>query len=181
MLLVSIIIAMRLVVGLGNPGERYKMTRHNVGYMVVDKAADGEFRQEKKMKAAVCREGDVIWAKPETYMNRSGESVQRVAGFYKIGIDDIYVIHDDLDIRLGGYKIQKGRGPKDHNGLNNITELMGNDGYWRVRVGIDNREDRGIVGEEYVLGSFMKDELGVVEKVTNEIVVELIERLGLVR
>ena len=179
-LLVSII-AMRLVVGLGNPGKRYEVTRHNVGYMVVDKMASGEFKREEKMKAKVCREHEVIWAKPETYMNKSGESVQRIASFYKIAGEDIYVIHDDLDIRLGEYKIQKGRGPKDHNGLNNITKLLGSDEYWRVRVGVDSREDRRIIGEEYVLGSFIKDEIVIIEEVVSKIAIELVERLGLTR
>lgn len=172
---------MRLVVGLGNPGERYEMTRHNVGYMVVDKMAGGEFRREEKMKAKVCRRDEVIWIKPETYMNRSGESVQRIAGFYKIGGEDIYVIHDDLDIRLGEYKIQKGRGPKDHNGLNNITLMLGSDEYWRVRVGVDNREDRRDSGEEYVLNRFMKDEMVIVEEVFKKVIDELVERIGLTR
>ncbi len=179
-LLVSII-SMRLVVGLGNPGEKYFMTRHNVGYMVVDKMVGGEFKREEKMKAMVCREDEVVWIKPETYMNRSGESVQRVASFYKIESEDIYVIHDDLDIRLGEYKIQKGRGPKDHNGLNNITLMLGSDEYWRVRVGVDNREDRRISGEEYVLNRFMKDEVVIIEEVIGKVTNELVERLELTR
>src|SRR5687767_2280662 len=142
---------MKLIVGLGNPGEKYKKTRHNAGFMVMDRLAkrfEGEFSENSRWKAEIVRSGEVILAKPLTFMNDSGETVGKISGFFKIASEDIFVIHDDLDIVLSDYKIQKGTGPKIHNGVISVEEHLGNKEFWRVRVGVDGREgDRSMPGD----------------------------------
>ena len=151
---------MKLVVGLGNPGEKYKNTRHNVGALVVDRLKV-EFGEEVK------------WLKPDKFMNKSGVALK---AFLKknprIKMEDVYVVHDDLDIELGKYKISFSKGPKDHNGLNNIYEQVGSHDFWHVRVGVDGERD-GKSGEEYVLSNWRPEEREVIKKVTEEIVEEL--------
>lgn len=137
---------MKLVVGLGNPGEDYKNTRHNVGSMVVAEL------QKTKLPNVALRTSDV-------FMNASGEFVNSLITKYKLEPKDIYIIHDDLDILLGDFKIQFGKGPKDHNGVKSIDNEIGTDQYWHVRVGIDNRPlDNRPMGEEYVLQNFSDEE-----------------------
>lgn len=149
---------MRMIVGLGNPGKKYENTRHNIGFMVLDKLAEG-FSYIKKFEAEMVQQDDVLYVKPQTFMNRSGEAVSRIAGFYKVDADKIYVVHDDLDIRLGEYKLQKGKGPKEHKGLKSIEGRLGTKEFWRVRVGVDNREpENRVVGENYVLQQIADDE-----------------------
>ena len=173
---------MKLVVGLGNPGEKYAGTRHNVGFVVVDRlVGEEEFKMEKKFKSEIVRMGEVLVAKPQSFMNKSGDVVSEVVRFYKVETDDLWVIHDDLDIRLGSYKVQKGVGPKVHNGVGNIEERLGENEFWRVRVGVDNRESREVSGEEYVLGKFRSSERKVLGEVIERVTVDLIDKLGLSR
>ncbi len=154
---------MILIVGLGNPGLEYSKTRHNVGQMVVDKL------QKLKLPR------EVIVKKSDVFMNESGSFVKRVLSQYRnIPISSLYVIHDDLDIPLGSYKIQLGRGPKDHKGLESIDRELGTDQYWYVRIGVDNRDlNNRTPGEEYVLRDFTEEERkiidGVIRKVCKEI------------
>ena len=122
--------------------------------------------------------GKLILAKPMTFMNDSGLAVQKLAAFYKLPATDIYVIHDDLDIGLGAYKIQKGIGPKVHNGVNSIEEKLGTKEFYRVRVGVDNREgENRIPGEDYVLQNFRKEEKKVLKEKIDIIVEELLKKL----
>ncbi len=136
---------MKLVVGLGNPGKRYKNTRHNIGFMVVNSIA-GEINwvESKKGKLHYFWKSDNLeYIKPQAYMNKSGESVLAVTKKHQnLKKENIFVIHDDLDIKLGEYKIQFGKGPKDHNGLVSIYEKLGTKKFWHVRVGIENRKTR---------------------------------------
>lgn len=149
---------MRLVVGLGNPDAEYANTRHNVGFLVVDKL--------QKMKPPK----GVVVKKSDRFMNDSGGFVKKLVDKYKLDLDSLYVIHDDLDIPLGLFKIQLGRGPKDHNGIKSIDEALGTNQYWHVRIGIDNRPgDNRAVGEEYVLQNFTTEELKKLRTVTKEV------------
>lgn len=103
-------------------------------------------------------------------MNASGKAVHSLATNYKLLATDIYVIHDDLDIKLGEYKTQKGKGPKVHNGINSIEDSLGETDFWRVRVGVDNRNaDNRIPGEDYVLQDFLPEERKAIDKVLNEV------------
>lgn len=165
---------MKMIVGLGNVGSEYERTRHNVGFMVVEKMA-GSGGWNNQGKSETKKEAGVLFVKPQIFMNRSGEAVSELARFYKLDMDDVWVIHDDLDITLGEYKIQKGVGPKAHNGILSIEEQLGGNGFWRVRVGVDNRDEVSprMSGEDYVLDSFSVEERkildGVIEKIVEEI------------
>ena len=153
---------MRLIIGLGNPGEKYKNTRHNAGFLVADKL------QEIKLPTGV------VVTKSGVFMNESGTKVLAQYTKYNIRNTGLYIVHDDLDIPLGSYKIQYGIGPKVHNGINSIEAELGTKDFWRIRVGVDNRksEDR-TQGEEYVLQDFTEEERkiidGVIEKICKEI------------
>jgi len=175
--------SMKLIVGLGNPGRKYAGTRHNVGFMVVDKLAGDVAWKESKGSGA-----EVFWMefegekvelmKPQKFMNESGGAVARAKKKHpNLEISDIYIVHDDLDIPLGKFKIQKGRGPKVHNGLQSIYERVGKD-FWHVRVGIDNRStinDQRSNGHKYVLQKFNDEEKKIIDEVIAELVVRLRE------
>jgi PTH1 family peptidyl-tRNA hydrolase len=155
---------MKLIVGLGNPGDKYKFNRHNVGFLAVDYLID-EFNASKissKFKGELFKSGEYLFLKPLTYMNLSGESVREVKDFYKIENEDIIVIHDDLDLPLGSLRFKRGGSSGGHNGLKSIDENIKSD-YWRVRVGIGRPEDKKDV-INYVLGDFGEDEFGCVKK-----------------
>ena len=174
---------MKLMVGLGNPGKEYKRSRHNVGFRVVDKLGEvwgkGKFVLEKRWEAEVMKIDDLILVKPTTFMNASGRTVRKIKDYFKIDLDDVWVAHDDLDIVLGEYKIQKSKGPKIHNGLKSVEENLGSDGFWRIRVGVDGRGGkRRESGEKYVLGDFGKKEDGVMMKVVDEVVEEFLSMLA---
>jgi PTH1 family peptidyl-tRNA hydrolase len=155
---------MKIIVGLGNPGEKYKNTRHNVGHMVVDELKT----QNSKLKNTTA-------SKTNTFMNESGEFVKKLVGAYRLSPNDLYVIHDDLDLPLGSCKIQFGKGPKDHNGLKSVDRALGTDEYWHVRVGIENRKKEGKVGgEDYVLQDFTKEERRILDKTIKETIKKLV-------
>jgi len=126
---------MKIVVGLGNPGVEHENNRHNVGFVVVDRLAAGA-GWESKFDSLIHKSGDVVLVKPLTFMNRSGEAVAQIMNFYKMNSDDLAVVHDDLDIRLGEFKMQKGVGPKVHNGLTSVEVQLSTKDFWRVRVGV---------------------------------------------
>jgi PTH1 family peptidyl-tRNA hydrolase len=179
---------MKLIIGIGNPGEQYKNNRHNVGFMVLDEFSrqmtNDQWSMDKRFNSLVIsHQSSVILAKPQTFMNNSGIAVKRLVVQYKAKMPDLWIIHDDLDIALGAYKIQKGKGPKEHKGLLSIYNALGTKDFWHVRVGIENRtindkwpmpNDRKISGEEYVLQDFDKREIEtrdrVIERVTGELV-----------
>lgn len=185
---------MKLIVGIGNPGEKYVKTRHNVGFQVADRLQTTVYSMDsweliKRFKAEVCRPkaDGIIIAKPQTFMNDSGKAVKSLATFYKIPASDIWVVHDDLDIRLGEYKIQFGTGPKVHHGIQSVDEALGTKDYWRVRVGIENRYQTvssikyqvssKIPGEEYVLQNFTNGEWETLEQAIIQIVYEVKNRI----
>lgn len=152
---------MKLVVGLGNPGSRYANTRHNVGFLVVDKFTSGS--------------GFLI-LKPDKFMNRSGVVLKAFLKKHpKIELKDVYVVHDDLDIELGKFKLTFGKGPKVHNGLKSIYEQLGTKDFWHVRIGIDNRLKTGFkgTGEDYVLSHWRPEERKVIDKVIGIVVKQL--------
>jgi PTH1 family peptidyl-tRNA hydrolase len=173
---------MYLIVGLGNPKKEYEKTRHNAGFLFVEKlAGKEEFSLDKKQEAEELKLGNFLLAKPQTFMNDSGRAVRKIMDFYKLGIENVVVVHDDLDIAFGEYKIQKEKGPKVHNGLKSVEQYLGRTDFWRVRIGIDNRQP-GIgygTGADYVLSAFSNEETKELDKVFEEAVKELMETLGL--
>lgn len=175
---------MKLLVGLGNPGQKYEKNRHNVGFMFLD-AFDGEaeWREEKKfygMVAEIEREGEkYLLLKPDTFMNDSGESVAAVSNFYKLNVSDILVVHDDLDIAFGSWKMQQGKGPKVHYGVTSIEQSLGDVNFWRVRIGVDGRDPTNrIDGHSYVLQDFTSEEQGNLDLVFEEVGAEIKIRLS---
>ncbi len=155
---------MKLIVGLGNPGENYSNNRHNVGYILVDLL-------KGKLKNA-------ILAKTNSFMNDSGTSIRDLVKKNKTDLSNLYVIHDDLDIPLGSYKIQFGVGPKDHNGIIDIEDKLGTKDFWRIRVGVDNRDPNNrAIGEDYVLKDFTESELKIIDGVSGKIKNDLLKNL----
>lgn len=169
---------MKLVVGLGNPGKKYGKTRHNIGFKFLDnlliKTQLSSWEQKEKFKSLVSLNNNIILLKPQTFMNSSGEAVSAISNFYKIESDNILVVHDDLDLILGEWKMQFGVGPKIHGGVNSIEEKLGTKDFWRIRIGIDNRqkEDR-LPGDEYVLTNFLPNEVLKTEKIAESILKEI--------
>jgi PTH1 family peptidyl-tRNA hydrolase len=130
----------RLIIGLGNPGADYEQTRHNAGFWLVDQLARGDLRKESRFNALAAKTriaGHEVWLlEPQTFMNRSGQSVGAITHFYKILPDEILVVHDELDLMPGVAKLKKGGSSGGHNGLKDITAVMGTQDYWRLRIGI---------------------------------------------
>jgi PTH1 family peptidyl-tRNA hydrolase len=149
----------KLIVGLGNPGKTYERTRHNVGFLVIDRiAAQNRIAIDKRFCDAAVGEGvlegeKVVLAKPQTYMNRSGAAVADLARKYGIGTEDLVVINDDLDLPFGRIRIRPSGSAAGHRGLLSIMEKLGDAPFQRVRVGI-GRPPEGQEAVEYVLESF---------------------------
>lgn len=171
---------MKLVVGLGNPGEKYAMNRHNVGFMVVDKIINTltvSPHVEKKLDSLVFyhHPNQTIFVRPQTYMNSSGIAVKKLVAHFKVNLTELRIIHDDLDLPLGHYKIQKGKGPREHGGLLSVYEKLGTKDFWHIRVGVDNRRsDSRISGEDYVLQKFTDKEKEILDEVIGKVVRELL-------
>jgi len=164
-----------LIVGLGNPGENYIRTRHNAGFIALDYLVESlgtSFQYNKKFEAEIAStvyQGKKIYLlKPQTYMNLSGRSVSLVKNYYKIDLEDIIVLHDELDIPLGSLRIKKGGGSAGHNGIKSIDAGIGKD-YYRVRLGI-GRPDSNIDPADYVLSKFSKNEQMSLEELIADIV-----------
>ncbi len=173
---------MKLFVGLGNPGTKYENTRHNVGFMFVEQFSHvceaSSFQTKSKFDAdiAECTLDDekVLFVKPQTFMNQSGIAVRKVMDFYNLSQQDITIAHDDLDITFGEFKIQNGKGPREHNGLISIEEHLGSADFNRIRIGIDNRnEEVGISGRDYVLSRFTGAEITALKEVFSNIISQL--------
>lgn len=163
----------KLIVGLGNPGSEYENTRHNVGFWFIDALANSKgisVKAEKKFHAEVGKLslGNGVWLlKPNTYMNRSGQSVGALANYYKITPEEILVVHDELDLLTGTIKIKMGGGHAGNNGIRDIIASLGNNNFLRLRIGIGQAEKKS--GTDYVLGTPSKIDKEHLHKVINEI------------
>jgi len=163
---------MKFFFGLGNPGKKYQNTRHNVGQMVIQKLITNyELRITNSLKllSQVAKDNDNIFAISTEYMNNSGISVKKIASFYKILPRDIYLIHDDLDLKVGEWKVQFDRGPAGHNGVISTIEHLNTQSFWRIRIGIDHPLDSTLV-EDYVLKPFLPRELMIIAETIDKIV-----------
>jgi PTH1 family peptidyl-tRNA hydrolase len=166
-----------IVVGLGNPGKAYDLTRHNVGFLCIDsfvKQTDemSEWIQKKDLKALVStgRLGDkqVIAMKPTTFMNLSGEAVQAVAHFYNLVPADIVVIHDELDIDFGQIRLRNGGSSAGHNGIKSVSQHIGED-YGRIRIGVGPKHPAKIKSEDFVLQKFSATEQAQLPNLIREV------------
>jgi peptidyl-tRNA hydrolase, PTH1 family len=179
---------MVIVVGLGNPGEQYSGTRHNIGFGALDVIATllkaPQFSSKPKLHGLVSKQGNIVLLKPTTYMNRSGEAARAVIEYYggvelkKEQLTNVFVVHDDLDIPLGSFKIQLGTGPKQHNGLLSLYDHLGTSQFWHVRIGVDARGgDRSIPPDRYVLQQPTAQEQKQLNEVVNTAVSELLVQI----
>jgi len=159
-----------LIIGLGNPEERYQNNRHNVGHLFVE-----------YLRSKIKDQNETLNTKYEilntnVFMNDSGRFAAEKVNFYKIKPEDLFVVHDDLDIPIGQWKIQLGVGPKVHNGVNSVEEALGTENFWRIRIGVDNRAQgtgHRVPGEQYVLQDFTKEEVKILEEEFPKILKEL--------
>lgn len=191
----------QFVFGLGNPGEEYQKTRHNVGYQAIDfltkKLSNQDFsevsREHHKTKATFYRSGEIFVAKSLTFMNETGEAVLGTLDYFDKELVEslrsgqpagsaekpaLIVIYDDLDIPLGQWKLQFGKGPKVHNGLNSIRQHLGSDQFLHVRIGVDGRQGvRQQSGRDYVLTPFLGEEKNQISNVLEAVSQVLLQRL----
>ncbi len=190
---------MKILIGLGNPGEKYQNNRHNVGHMFVDYLVNeltslrvNELREKNKLVAKVFSSNNLILAKTFTYMNNSGKAIKRILDMFHVprstpalnrtcsGLG-FYVIHDDLDIPLGKFKIQFAAGPKLHNGIKSIEETLKTKNFWRIRIGIDNRKkENWIDGETYVLQNFLPEEKEILNQQVFPKIFKQLKLLGII-
>lgn len=174
---------MKLIVGLGNPGGKFEYTRHNIGFMVVEKLVKDKFsflpslkawKMEKQYPAQVCKKDEFIVLKPQTYMNLSGLAVKRVMDFYKIDRANLFVVHDDIDLPIGKIRIRLGGASAGHHGIESIIKNLGTSDFVRIRLGIgrgkldkphtaDHNLHRRDV-EKFVVSKFRDNEGGEVKK-----------------
>jgi PTH1 family peptidyl-tRNA hydrolase len=160
---------MYLIIGLGNPGSRYRFTRHNIGFMVLEKLTsrwDVDLKQ--KSFDALWNRGktagiDVLLAMPQTYMNLSGNAARQLLAYFKVDVSNLIVIHDDLDLPFGKIRLKSGGGDAGHKGLKSITTCLGSADFMRIRMGIGKPSDRTLV-EDYVLQRFNPDESAMLQQ-----------------
>ncbi len=159
-----------LIVGLGNPGPKYQLTRHNIGFMALDifaqslnpSLAGGANDWSTEHKGFVLKtkgsQNELIFVKPQTYMNLSGETVQPLMAYYKIELDNLVVVHDEIDLPFGKMRFQKNRGAGGHNGLKSINERLGTQDYARLKLGVGRPAHPDFLISDYVLQAFAKEE-----------------------
>jgi PTH1 family peptidyl-tRNA hydrolase len=180
---------MKLVVGLGNPGPKYELTRHNVGFLAVDrlidrwKAEGPQQRQQAEVYMGRLDGRQVALIKPQTFMNLSGRAVGPLATFYKVDPQDMVVLHDELDLPPFALRIKTGGGPGGHNGIRSLDECLGagRTGYHRIRIGIGQPllpSGKRVSAEKHVLESFSDDELSTLNPLLDHVAeaVELVLR-----
>lgn len=161
---------MYLVAGLGNPGSRYEMTRHNIGFHTIDYIADEQGVKIKKLKyKALYGETEiagerVLLVKPQTYMNLSGESIIDFVNFFKIPVENVIVISDDISLPAGRIRVRAKGSAGGHNGLKSIIYQLQSEGFPRVRIGVGEPEHKDYELADYVLGKFTKEEIPVLEE-----------------
>ncbi|MDP2642640.1 MAG: aminoacyl-tRNA hydrolase [Candidatus Peregrinibacteria bacterium] len=180
---------MKIIVGLGNIGEKYENTRHNVGFMFIDelikeleKKLDQKISTEEspKFKAEICKfsyEGkDFLLVKPSTFMNLSGESISKILNFYKETPTNLFVIYDDIDLPLGKIRIRETGSAGTHNGMKSVIQQLGTEDFVRIRIGIESRGTSSPKQQDisdFVLSKFKEDELSEVKKAIEEGIKEL--------
>ncbi len=172
-----------LIVGLGNPGSEYKNTRHNVGFMAARQIANRLnliWKSSSKFKANIASgnidNNKIILVQPETFMNLSGTSVSLIKSYYNIPLEDVIVIHDDLDIEIGLMKYKMGGGSAGHNGIKSLDQHIGS-GYHRLRIGISRPEFASMVSS-YVLSDFKEDEITIINSLLDKLANSHIELIA---
>lgn len=167
---------MKLIIGLGNPGEKYQKNRHNLGFAVLDEIADN-WEDNKKLKSLISKKNDLILAKPLTYMNNSGLAVKLLTINYKLQSINLIVVHDDLDLMLGQIKVRTGGSGAGHHGVESIIKALGTDQFTRIRLGIGNQKSHSgehhrvhFDADKFVMEPFEPDEIPKVKHMIKQVV-----------
>lgn len=154
---------MKMIVGLGNPGKQYETTRHNVGFMAIDQVASDhqlnwslDTKFQAKVATAIINGEKVVFVKPMTYMNESGQAVEAIRHYYKVDPADILILYDDLDLPIGKLRLRQSGSAGGHNGIKSIIAQLGKQNFKRLRIGIDRPKQQSVV--DYVLGKVTDDE-----------------------
>lgn len=175
---------MKIIIGLGNPGEKYQKNRHNAGFIILDeiqkKLEFPNFEFNKKFNAFIT-EGDgggekIILLKPQTFMNNSGQSVLAILNFYKLSAQDLIIINDDLDIIVGKFKVALDSSARGHNGVQSVFDTIGTQEIKRIKIGVEKeagRASRKTIGKKFVLEDFTSEELLSVKKLADDIIEEI--------
>lgn len=174
---------MKLIVGLGNPGQPYQKTRHNLGFMVLDEFLKRnnfpDFKLSKKFKSkiteGILNQKKIILAEPQTFMNNSGQAVLALSHFYKIKPKDILIIQDEIDLSLGKIRLSENRSSAGHKGIQSIIEALGTKDFSRIRIGINNQKPDQLPTEKYVLQNFTADEKKIIAQAIEEAVKLILE------
>ena len=173
---------MRIIIGLGNPGEKYKETRHNIGFKIIDefgkKNSFPKFRLSKKTNSLISKKEingeEILLSKPQTFMNDSGRAVKKLVSHFKFHVSSLIVVHDDIDLLLGKIKIVKNRGSAGHKGVESIIKELGSKNFIRIRVGILPQKNKPKDTKKFVLERFTKEEKEVIEKVIKKTTLALL-------
>ena len=178
---------MKLIIGLGNPGIEYQKTRHNAGFLTLDKIVSNfqfpisnfQSKFNAEISQDIIDDEKVMLIKPQTFMNNSGQAVKTILDYYKINPEDIIVIHDDLDIPLGEFKISKNKNSGGHKGVQSIIDCLGTKDFTRIRIGIGAESGVQVLTckiptEKFVLEKFGGEEMGKIEKVIEGVIHSLV-------
>lgn len=165
---------MILIAGLGNPGKEYSNTRHNIGFMAVDLlqqelAPNEKWSKNSKLHSEIIKTNEVILVKPETFMNLSGKAIQAVQQMYKVEKENIWILHDEMDLELGRIKIQTGGGSAGHNGIKSIIESIGTNEFNRWRIGIGRPPQEFSNSADFVLDQFASKEAELVAQILQKV------------
>ncbi|MDD5490094.1 MAG: aminoacyl-tRNA hydrolase [Candidatus Moranbacteria bacterium] len=177
-----------LIAGLGNPGKKYARTRHNAGFLFADyfwednqeNFSGWEFSKKINgdISAGKIDSMKIILLKPQTFMNLSGEAILAAKKYFKIKLEDIFVVHDEIDLPLGSFRFSKDSSAAGHKGVQSIIDALGTKNFTRLRIGVDNRGEKKIATEKYVLGKFIANELGTTKDVFEKSTVELLKYIS---
>jgi len=156
---------MKLIVGLGNPGHQYQNTRHNIGFLTVDHLQQifklPKFKNDKKLSAEITKNKNLILAKPQTFMNLSGQAVSKIKNYYKIKLTNIMVIHDEIDLPIGKIRLSKNSNAAGNKGIASIIQALKSKNFLRLRIGIANQNKSRIPTDKFVLTPFTKDDINI--------------------
>lgn len=160
---------MKLIVGLGNPDQKFSKNRHNAGFIFVESLAEDRglaWTLEKKFEAEIAADKSLMLVKPQTFMNRSGDAVSKLVNFFKINLNDLIVVHDDVDLEPGETKFKKSTSSAGHHGVESIMEKLGSQDFWRLRIGVGRPDTEKFDVEDYVLGNLTEKEIENIKNLT---------------
>lgn len=176
-------INIKFIIGLGNPGEEYENTRHNTGFLFINEIADkfnaAEFAYDKKLQAEISEfkienvKFKILLAKPQTFMNKSGNAVSALAGFYKIKPENILIVHDDIDIPWGNFKFSFGRSSAGHKGIESVIKALKTKNFWRLRIGIQPTLKKHTPADKIILKKFTPAEFKTLKQTMKKAISEL--------